>query len=742
MGQTEEHNRNVRVLIVEDNVNQLRTLVDIVEIEDFPVVACSTAKEALALAHQERFGIVIMDLRLPDTDGVRLLEQLRALDSIQRIIINTGFASLDSAKEAVNLGAFAYVEKAGDPEELVRHVHRAHAAYLSLYAKELESVVADRTMALHRSESDYRILIEQSADGIFISDKQGNFTLVNAEAGRMLGYTRDELERMNVRELVVPEVVPNIAPWLEELGRGAPLSIECQLRCKDGAEKIVEVQACMLSDGRIQSNLRDITERKRMEEALGANESRFRAIFEQAAVGMSHVGLDGRFLLVNQKLCYILGYTQEELLRLSCQALTHPDDLEVELRQIERVFRGELQEFSLEKRHLRKDGSLVWVHMTSSLICEADETPLYFVDVIEDISVRKQIEAEQQRLVAILENTSDFVTTTTIDGRGVYLNGAGRALIGLAPDSDLSSWPGIAAYSPSSEELMRTQAIPTALRAGLWAGEAVAVSHRGEEIPISQVLIAHKGENGRVQYLSVLARDISEQKRVEEMLQALPRQLLAVQEHERRQIAHELHDEIGQVLTAIKINLQTIQRTPEVFAGRMEDSVHLVENALQQVRTLSLDLRPPMLDDLGLVVALRWHLDQHAQRTGLSIQFEADFVSIHPPQEIAIVCFRIVQEALTNIVRHAYARQVQVELRQDNAALHLRVWNDGETFDVNKARARARRGESTGLVGMQERAQMVGGRVDIVSRKGQGTEVHVWLPLPIAEAHAVMSNGE
>lgn len=992
MGQTEEWNRNVRVLIVEDNVNQLRTLVDIVELEGFPVAACSTATEALALAQRERFGVIIMDLRLPDGDGVHLLEQLRALDSNQRIIINTGFASLDSAKEAVNLGAFAYVEKAGDPEELVRHLHRAHAVYLSSYAKELEFAVAERTAALHQSESDYRMLMEQSADGIFISDGQGNCTLVNAEAGRMLGYTRDELERMNVRELVLPDVVPSIDPWLEELRRGAALSIECPLRCKDGSKKIVEVRACMLSDGRIQSNLRDITERKRMEEELReseelfrtlaetsqagililegekivycnpalqsrsgysheelstmpfwqlaapefreqlqllnvalqqgneipinyelkiitksgeerwiqgsigrlsfhgrqavlavtmditerktteaalresealfrtlaetseagilisqgakilyanpalsrqngysreemstmepwaplapefrerairrvrahqrgerveipaqeevkvitksgaeqwvrmyrayvtflgvpasmsvivdvterrrmedklrASEARFRVTFEQAAVGMAHVSLEGRFFLVNQKLCNIFGYAEDELYQMSCDDLTHPDDRTVIARETQRIMAGEISSFVLEKRCIHKNGTVVWITLTSALVHGAHHEPLYFVDVIEDISARKQIEAEQQRLVAILENTTDFIVTTTVDGRGVYMNRAGRALMGLHADADLGAWESRNAYTPQSREMVVRQAIPTALRTGTWAGEAIAVSSLGEEFPISQVIVAHKGENGRAQYLSVLGRDISEQKRAEAVLQALPRELLAVQENERRRIAHELHDEIGQVLTAIKINLQTIQRMPQTLASRLEESVNLVEKVLQQVRTLSLDLRPPMLDDLGLVAALRWHLDQRAQRAGLALQFEADPASIHPPQEIAIVCFRIVQEALTNILRHAHARQVHVELRQDHAALSLRIRNDGETFDVDKAKARARRGESTGLVGMQERAQMVGGRVDIVSCKGKGTEVSVWLPLSIIEAHFVMRNGK
>jgi len=221
----------------------------------------------------------------------------------------------------------------------------------------------------------------------------------------------------------------------------------------------------------------------------------------------------------------------------------------------------------------------------------------------------------------------------------------------------------------------------------------------------------------------------AERKRAEEALQILSRRLLETQESERRHIARELHDEIGQALTAVKINLQAAQRLPEAPVPYLEDSISIVDRTLQQVRTLSLDLRPALLDDLGLVATLRWYVDRQAQRAGFTAQFVADPLETRPRPDIETACFRVAQEALTNVTRHAQAQQVRVELHQRDAELHLLIRDDGKGFDVRTAQERAAQGASTGLLGMQERVWLVGGQIDIESVPAGGTEVRVRFPL-------------
>ncbi len=205
-------------------------------------------------------------------------------------------------------------------------------------------------------------------------------------------------------------------------------------------------------------------------------------------------------------------------------------------------------------------------------------------------------------------------------------------------------------------------------------------------------------------------------------LKALSRRVLQAQEQERRRIAIELHDELGQSLTAIKINLQLSER----FKGQAPadlnlESIRIVEDALQQVRSLATALRPSMLDDLGLVPALQWLSDQAAQRGGFSVSFQYDAHSGRVASDIETVCFRIVQEALTNVTRHARASEVTIALRREHDELLLSVQDDGQGFDLAAMRERAIAGGSLGVLGMQERATLVGGQLEIDSAPGRGS---------------------
>jgi signal transduction histidine kinase len=214
-------------------------------------------------------------------------------------------------------------------------------------------------------------------------------------------------------------------------------------------------------------------------------------------------------------------------------------------------------------------------------------------------------------------------------------------------------------------------------------------------------------------------------------LQVLSTRLLEVQEAERRHIARELHDEVGQALTAVRINLQLLKRVPPLgaTADRIDDSLGIVDRILTGVRRLSLDLHPTTLDDLGLVAALRSHVNAVAERAGLTAVVSIDPLAHEPPPGLAATCFRVVQEALTNAIRHAKATRLEVELRHRSGAIELTIRDDGIGFDVAAARRQALRGESLGLLGLEERVELAGGHVVITSSPG-GTEIRARLPLP------------
>jgi signal transduction histidine kinase len=249
--------------------------------------------------------------------------------------------------------------------------------------------------------------------------------------------------------------------------------------------------------------------------------------------------------------------------------------------------------------------------------------------------------------------------------------------------------------------------------------------HTGDELGKLTLAFDHMAQ-------ALEQRDL-ERQHATKKLQVLSRRLVEVQEAERRHIARELHDEIGQSLTAAEINLQAAalqsRGVAPTLQRRLQDSIQSVERVLEQVHDLSLTLRPTMLDDLGLEPALRWYTHRQAALTGLQAEFRADTLEDRLDNMIETECFRVAQEAVTNVVRHARALSLSVELCHRNTHLHLSVRDNGVGFDVAALRTEAVRGASLGLLSMEERTALVGGGLEISSVPGQGTEVRAWFPL-------------
>jgi signal transduction histidine kinase len=203
-------------------------------------------------------------------------------------------------------------------------------------------------------------------------------------------------------------------------------------------------------------------------------------------------------------------------------------------------------------------------------------------------------------------------------------------------------------------------------------------------------------------------------------------------ELERRRIALELHDEIGQSLTVIKLHLEAIKATPADSArhkDHIEQCLDVADAAIQQVRVLTLELRPSKLDDLGLSAAIRWLLDQQARLGGLAPVFHEEYLPVRLPANVETACYRIAQEALNNVIRHARARRVWVYVALHESMLHLSVRDDGAGFDAQEIRQKRTRTGSLGLIGMEERASLAGGELRITSRPGHGTKVHATIPI-------------
>jgi two-component system sensor histidine kinase UhpB len=367
----------------------------------------------------------------------------------------------------------------------------------------------------------------------------------------------------------------------------------------------------------------------------------------------------------------------------------------------------------------------------------------------------RQLRAAEAQTRAVMDGAADGIITT--DGRGVILsfNRAAGHIFGYPPHEVVGT--NIFTLFVPVADGRRAEPIPNQVQTGeakiLGEGDELQGRRRdGTLFPVEPAVSKIRLMNGRRRYICVV-RDLTEQTKyrteleqevqqrtqklwdISERWQATSRRLLETQELERRHLARELHDEVGQTLTATKMNLLAVLRTPGAeTAPLLEDGIALIDQIISQVRNLSLDLRPSMLDDLGLVPALEWYVDMQARRLGVSAHLETALGDTRLPAPLETACFRLVQEALTNVGRHAQAKQVWVVLRLDRNELVLEVRDDGAGFDVSAAWQRATHGTSLGLYGMRERVELLGGTIEIQSAPGQGTIIQARLPLGAPQA--------
>lgn len=427
----------------------------------------------------------------------------------------------------------------------------------------------------------------------------------------------------------------------------------------------------------------------------------------------------------------------------------YPDDRPA-VQEVSRAALAGERPYEIEHRIILPDGTIRWVHELAEVIRSPDGSASQMIGVVRDITARREADEALRASQAMLELVLDSIPQGVFwkDRNSIYLgaNRVARETWGLKASELVVGLSDFQLPSPTSKETkyctLKDREVMDSNQPQFGIEETLTRAD-GSTIWLETNKVPMHDPDGHVIGVLGTWQDITERKRVDdelrasrERLQTLSRQLLNAQEVERRHIARELHDQIGQSLTAIKLNLKTLQppaHETTAWATLLE-TITVVDQTLEQVRTLSLDLRPSMLDDLGLVSALRWYLDRQAKRVGFSVQFAAESPDSGVSKEIETTCFRVAQEIVTNIARHANARNVRVTLHRFDSELELLIQDDGVGFDLAAANERAARGGSMGLLGMQERVMIVGGRVDIQSAPSLGTEVRVCFPLMLTDS--------
>jgi signal transduction histidine kinase len=346
----------------------------------------------------------------------------------------------------------------------------------------------------------------------------------------------------------------------------------------------------------------------------------------------------------------------------------------------------------------------------------------------------------QQLLNLVLETLPVGVAVTDRAGDLILSNAASRRIWAeRVIHSGAERWDRSAGYWHDSGQRIAPAEWPSvrALRDGkITLNELIdidAFDGRRKTLQASAAPIrnAEKQIAGAVIVLDEVTEQVRAQTALRESakrLRYLSRRLLKVQEEERRHLSRELHDEFGQLLATISLHLHAAKGVAGAKAQpSLDESIAMLQQAGAQVRSLALELRPTMLETGGLESALRWLAQQHQQRAGIVTEVVGHVTEVSG--DLAIACFRVVQEALTNVVRHARAEHVWIELNQHEGSLELVVRDDGVGFEVTRTIERAASGGNLGLLGMRERVEILGGSLEIDSRSGQGTRIRISLSL-------------
>jgi PAS domain S-box-containing protein len=432
----------------------------------------------------------------------------------------------------------------------------------------------------------------------------------------------------------------------------------------------------------------------------------------------------------------MLGCAREEVIGLHASDIVSPSEVQHIAPALDTI--KSHAEYHREWQFRRKDGSLFYAEVIATTLPDGN-----LVAMIRDVTWRRQAETalrDSEERYRMLVDMSPYSIAIHQDAHIVFTNRAALKLLGATSAEQLIGQsieqfvhPALLEEARNRYDRMRRG------ETGMYPTDTQYVRLDGSVIHV-EVSAAPFSFGGRPAVQSI-ALDITARKKAEAVarqttrdLRVLSRRVLDAQETERRRVARELHDEVGQALTAVKINLQA----PMQFQNHSSESlnaenIRIVEEALRQVRRLALALRPSMLDDLGLIPALRWMAEQTTLRSGIAVHFHPSLRETRLAPEIETACFRIAQEALTNIVRHADARHITISLQMDNGLLLLQIHDDGKGFDVAAMRARAASGGSIGVLGMQERASLIGGQFSVASSADLGTTVSVHCPLILLE---------
>ena len=626
--------------------------------------------------------------------------------------------------------------------------------------QELREEIAERKRveeALRHSEEHFRLSIESVKDfAIFMLDPRGGIASWNVGAERIAGFHASEIIGKPYSLFYTPEDIEGGIPDrnLHKASTEGRVEVESWRIRKDGSRFWANVVITAIRDEAgilrgFSKVIRDITERKNMVEQLRESELRFRTMFEDAPIGIALADGDGRFIQTNPALQDMVGYSEIGLLGKTLAEMMHPRDILAHEPLFNDLREGKPGRSQAELQCRRNDGSMAWVNLNVSGMHTDDSRPPYSIMMMEDITRRKSTEQQMRMLAHTITSMNECVVITDAQNTILSVNPAFLRTYGYAEPEVIGRNADLLRLRRESGQLPAS--IRANLQAGGWTGELQSTKRNGEAFPVLVSTSVVRDESGAPVALVSISRDITEEKRLQEQLEeaehqrsaALKRFAVAMQraqEEERKRISRELHDDLCQRLSGMKFRAEVLEDElrpidKKVFR-RLRGFRQELEKSITEVRRISSNLRPNVLDDFGLVTALKLLCKEfealHDIRTTFHLG-DAAMGDVDPDIEIAL--FRIAQEALSNIAKHAHASSAAVHLVHRGRSLQLIVEDDGKGFNQQDALRAKGSGHGFGFISMRERSELLGGRFVIDSACDKGTTISATIPVENTDSH-------
>jgi PAS domain S-box-containing protein len=486
---------------------------------------------------------------------------------------------------------------------------------------------------------------------------------------------------------------------------------------------------------RINEHLLDeIEERKKIEKSLRESQARHRIIFDGSRDAIFISAADGAIMIFNRSASQLTGYRPDELKKLKIFDLYAKVDPGRHSDFFKRIWAG--QSISGEARIARKDGRTIYTEFSSRKIIISGKACAH--TIARDVTARKKSEAALRRSEAkyreLVQNTNSMIVRFDPLGHITFFNEyarrffgfSGQEIIGRNILGSIIPWhasTGRDYRSMMIDFLNHPEKYPTY--------EIENVRRDGSRAWIAWTNKTIRNKAGRIVEVLSVGVDVTQRKQAQDQVQFLTHQLIKAQENERLKISRDLHDHIAQDLSTLKISLETLfkDQQPDV-RERVSQLSDILQRSIAAVRDMAYDLRPPGLDQLGLVKTLYLYCEDFSKSNSLEIDFAAAGVDeLNLEYETEINVYRLIQEALNNIKRHAAARWVTIRLVASSPDIVIRIKDNGKGFNVNNRRERALKDKRMGLQSMVERVRLLEGKISIRSKPSKGTTIFIEIPL-------------